>query len=246
MRLQGQYWPEAKRQLQPIDIEYLSCECRKYWSYHNGTKNFEGKNRFRAGQTPHLEFDIATAPPAEPIQTQICVIAGGPCSGKTTLIEALQSAGHTVLPETARVVLEAGIREGRTAEEMRADPLQWQQAIFRQDHAVFDGLPANSPVFTDTSFIETLVFGDRAGLCAGPNLRAWLEHKRYKHVFFLDPLEAYQETRVRLESQKTAQRISEQVWQQYLSCGYEPIVVSAGTVAERVAFIQETLEHQRL
>ena len=29
-----------------IDIEYLSCECRKYYSYVNGTKKFEGKNLF--------------------------------------------------------------------------------------------------------------------------------------------------------------------------------------------------------
>ena len=44
--LQKEYWPEAKRAFQPIDIEYLSCECRKYYSYVNGTKLFEGKNLF--------------------------------------------------------------------------------------------------------------------------------------------------------------------------------------------------------
>jgi len=51
--LQKEYWPEAKRRFQPIDIEYLSCECRKYYSYVNGTKQFEGKNVFR----PKLPID---------------------------------------------------------------------------------------------------------------------------------------------------------------------------------------------
>ena len=46
IELQGEYWPEAKRKFQPIDIEYLSCECRKYYSYVNSTKSFEGKNVF--------------------------------------------------------------------------------------------------------------------------------------------------------------------------------------------------------
>ena len=46
IELQKNYWPEAKRKFQPIDIEYLSCECRKYYSYVNGTKLFEGKNSF--------------------------------------------------------------------------------------------------------------------------------------------------------------------------------------------------------
>ena len=45
--LQQKYWPEAKRKLNPIDIEYLSCECRKYYSYINKTKMFEGKNLFK-------------------------------------------------------------------------------------------------------------------------------------------------------------------------------------------------------
>ena len=47
IELQKEYWPEAKRHYNPIDIEYLSCECRKYYSYVNGTKKFEGKNLFK-------------------------------------------------------------------------------------------------------------------------------------------------------------------------------------------------------
>lgn len=46
IELQKDYWPDAKRTFEPIDIEYLSCECRKYYSYVNGTKLFEGKNAF--------------------------------------------------------------------------------------------------------------------------------------------------------------------------------------------------------
>ena len=45
--LQKEYWPEAKRDFYPFDIEYQSCECRKYFSYVNGTKKFEGKNLFQ-------------------------------------------------------------------------------------------------------------------------------------------------------------------------------------------------------
>lgn len=52
--LQPEHWPEAKRAFQPIDIEYLCCECRKYYSYVNGTKLFEGKNVFTPGVSPTL------------------------------------------------------------------------------------------------------------------------------------------------------------------------------------------------
>lgn len=50
--LQPYYWPTAKRPFQPIDIEYLSCECRKYYSYVNGTKQFEGRNLFAPSLPP--------------------------------------------------------------------------------------------------------------------------------------------------------------------------------------------------
>ena len=46
IELQKEYWPDAKRTFHPIDIEYLSCECRKYYSYINKTKLFKGKNIF--------------------------------------------------------------------------------------------------------------------------------------------------------------------------------------------------------
>lgn len=49
IELQEEYWPEAKRRFHPVDIEYLSCELRKYFSYKNGTKQFEGRNRFGKG-----------------------------------------------------------------------------------------------------------------------------------------------------------------------------------------------------
>ena len=46
IELQNEYWPNAKRKFLTIDIEYLSCENRKYFSYLNGTKSFDGKNLY--------------------------------------------------------------------------------------------------------------------------------------------------------------------------------------------------------
>jgi hypothetical protein len=113
--LQAVHWPEAKRPFQPIDIEYLSCECRKYYSYINGTKQFEGKNVFTAGKSPMLTFDMPTtagallqhsssttpsslATNSMRRDTGIHVIAGGPCSGKTSLLKALTADGYRTYP----------------------------------------------------------------------------------------------------------------------------------------------------
>ena len=190
-----------------------------------------------------VDFDIAeTSASPSTIQTQICVVAGGPCSGKTTLLRALKQAGHRVEVETSERLLKAGIEEGRTAEELRADPVAWQEEILRQDYALFDGLPVDDIVFTDTSFIENLVFSDRAGMAIGPNLEAWLRCKRYRVVFFLEPLTTYEQSAVRVESQQVALDISREVRERYSAYGYTPVNIPAVSVPERVAFILDYLE----
>jgi predicted ATPase len=237
MALQAVHWPEARRPLQPIDIEYLSCECRKYYSYVNGTKAFEGKNLFRPASTVTPYFDIPFSPPSGAAQTRLHVIAGGPCSGKTSVIEALADAGYRVQEETAERLIKAGVAEGHRAEDLRADPVRWQRDIYRQDHALFDSLPVDELIFTDTSMIESLVFGERAGFSTGPRLDAWLGHKRYAKVFFLAPLTDYEQTAVRIESQQAAREISAEVKDRYRRHGYELTPVPAAPVAQRVQFI---------
>ena len=240
MALQREHWPEAKRPFQPIDIEYLACECRKYFSYVNGTKAFVGKNRFREGGAAGLLFDIDCS--ADRSDTQIHVLAGGPGSGKSTVATALRQAGYRVLPETARQRLNAGVARGLSAAELRADPIAWQQENLRLDHALFDALSPGELIFTDTSVVEDLVYCARAGIEVGPRLQAWLRAKRYKRVFFLEPLKLYEATPLRRESQALARRLSAEVLARYRDFGYDPVLVPAAPLEERVARIRSHLD----
>ena len=245
MRLQGEYWPDAKRQLAPIDIEYLSCECRKYYSYVNGTKAFEGKNVFHPGREGCITFDVAPQQRAvAPLQTQIHVLAGGPCSGKTTLLRALEEAGLEVQPETARTMIEDGEAEGRSAADLRADPVAWQLEVLSRDYSIFDAMSPDRTVFTDTSFIEDLVFAERAGIKLGENIQAWLKHRRYQRVFFLEPIADHEQNDSRLESASVSRRIGELVHDQYCAHGYSPVVIPAVSVQERVSLIMSHLESE--
>lgn len=246
IELQREHWPTAKRPFQPIDIEYLSCECRKYYSYINGTKAYEGKNVFVAGKSPMLPFNVpaALSPTASnastPRTTRICVIAGGPCSGKTSLLKALGGA-YKVVPETAEVVINAGIAAGISVEEQRKDPMAWQMDLLEKDFALFESLAessSNELVVTDTSFIETVVFSARAGIEMSPAVDAWLRNKRYNVVFFLAPIEEYESTAVRMESHDVAAKISKEVQAAYRQYGYELVVVPSMSIEERCKFVE--------
>ena len=283
-------WPGARRALQPIDVEYLSCESRKYYSYVNGTKAFEGKNVFVPGLTPSLEFDVkeeeAAAAAAAAVAgagaaaagaggavaavpPRVCVIAGGPCSGKSTLCAALRAdtgGGFRVVAEVAEELIRAGVAAGRSAEETRLDPVAWQMELLRRDYELFDGLlrgeeeeeeegegaaaaaaaaaaeGAGAVVFADTSFVEDLAYARRAGIEVGPGVRAWLARLRYARVFFLAPLEEYESTAVRLESQRLAAELSAEIRACYEGeLGYELCVVPAAPTAERVRIVRESV-----
>ena len=52
---------------------------------------------------------------------EFIVITGGPCSGKTTIIQALAEAGHTPVPEAAPALIEAP-----ALANLRAGPQEFQ------------------------------------------------------------------------------------------------------------------------
>lgn len=242
IELQAQYWPEAKRQLTPVDIEYQSCECRKYYSYVNGTKAFEGKNRFVPGVPPRLEFDVAQEfVPERDTQTQIYVLAGGPGSGKSTLIKTLSDAGHRTVEETAERLLREAVTSGSSAQEMRVDPIRWQLDLLERDFELFNNLPRDECLFTDTSIIETVVFAQNAGIEIGPRLSAWLERLRFAQVFFLEPLDEYAQTAVRMESVEASLDIGQKIKAAYRHFGYEPILLPALPLQSRVERIMDHL-----
>ena len=237
IELQPKYWPEAKRSFQPIDVEYLSCECRKYYSYVNGTKTYEGKNVFKPGKSPMLPFE---AKPREGDRSgvEVFVIAGAPCSGKSTLVKALAERGFKIVPETAEEVIRSAVAAGVSVEEQRLmDPVGFQMDLLNKDFDLFDKIlsagsevePLSSGgdriVIADTSFIETLVFSARAGIEMSPTVKDWLMKKRYTKVFFLASPASYKSTAVRMESQQVALEISREVEEAYQHFGYQLVVI---------------------
>ena len=101
-------------------------------------------------------------------------------------------------------------------------------------------------VFTDTSFIETVVFSRRTGIQIGPNISQWLREEWSKRVivFFLSPLpkSVYEQTQVRVESNLVSQMISDEVQSAYLEFGLNMVHVPPVTVEQRLGIVLEKLE----
>lgn len=175
--------------------------------------------------------------PLKPTPTNIYVIAGAPGSGKSSLLKALQLQHYEVVFEPAELLLKEEIESGKTAGEVRKDPVEWQTKVVQADFELFQSLEAQKTIFTDTSLIETLVFARRGGMKFGGNLTQFLINFRFKEVFFLEPLTLFESTRVRLEDQQTAAEISRQIWDTYQEFDYQPFVIPPVSVDKRIELI---------
>ncbi len=110
------------------------------------------------------------------------VLTGGPCSGKTTLVNELEACGHRVVREAARDIIES------TAE--LPDPVAFQREVFRVQMArESEALASPSPsgaVFFDRSIADGLAYLRIRGLEPLPEIeRAWKDRRASYDVVFV-------------------------------------------------------------
>ena len=157
------------------------------------------------------------------------VLTGGPCSGKSTIINALRNLGFGVLDEVAREVL----AEGKYSRQKNYVAMQ-TEILKRQ--------LKKEELVTNLTFLDRSAV-DGIGYCLlylnnlPKSFRETNLRERYDKVFLLDrfPL---QKDGLRVESDDAeAQRVHDKIREAYLITGYNPIQVPRMPVEDRVCFI---------
>jgi predicted ATPase len=147
------------------------------------------------------------------------VITGGPCSGKTTIIDALAGRGHTTVPEAATELI-----EDPGLEDLRTNPREFQlQVLLRQlenEQRVLETASADSVVFLDRGV------GDGFG------------YLRYHGIEPFEELD-YQPASHRSETPAEARRIQEILLEDYRSRHDRVILIPWLPVEERLAAVLE-------
>ena len=118
--------------------------------------------------------------------------------------------------------------------------------LLQKDFSLFDKLADNQGhVITDTSFIETLVYSSRIGIKMGPGIKSWLQSKRYQAVFFLEPMEEYRETLVRMESNELASQIGQEIKEAYQIHGYNIVMIPLMSLTDRCQFVKNYISQEK-
>ena len=173
-------------------------------------------------------------------RTNWYVITGAPCSGKTSVINALERQGFRVVHEVARAYIDAEIKKGKRLQQIKADRYQFENHIFLTKLKIEESLPQNDIIFLDRAVPDSIAYFQLEGLDpAQPTEKSKLV--RYKKIFLFEKL-AFLEDGVRAEDDLLAERIDNLLEAAYRELNYEIVRVPAISVEERTAFILERLE----
>jgi len=167
------------------------------------------------------------------------VLTGGPDSGKTSLIEALGTAGHATAGEAGRAIIqdqmaiEGPVLPSRDPAAFAELMLAWDMRSHRlaQEEA--------GPVFFDRGIPDVLGYLLLTGRQIPPHMTAAAAKFRHNRRVFIAPPwpEIFRRDRERRQSLDEAERTCEAVATIYGDLGYELIELPRLSVAERLRFV---------
>lgn len=174
------------------------------------------------------------------------VITGGPSSGKTCLIEHLQSKGFSCMPEISREVIIEAQKLG-VEQLFLEDPILFSKKLLKgrlkqyqdQNHKKEDYL------FYDRGLPDVTAYMDYTNTLYPNFFSETCNNHRYDMVFLLPPWkEIYKQDNERYETYDEAVKIHTFLLEGYQKYGYTIIEIPHGTLEERKDFILNTLKQK--
>ncbi len=165
------------------------------------------------------------------------VLTGGPSCGKTTLVGEFERLGYHTVPEAARLVIDEGIAEGRTIEEIREDELDFQNTIMRRKIAIETSLEPRNITFLDRGMHDTEAYMNLHNFDMEEWVVTAIRAAQYRKIFWLEPLADYEQDYARTESAEQIATLNGLLFRTYADAGMEPIRVPAASVPNRVQLI---------
>ncbi len=177
---------------------------------------------------------------------QFFIITGGPGSGKSTLIHALQAQGLHTMPESGRAIIQEQVAVGGSALPW-ADRLAFAERMYEFERRSWRAAhELRGPVIFDRGVPDVVGYLNLVGL----EVPAPIEHAartlRYAACVFVAPHwpAIYVQDRERRQSIEEAEATCRAITDVYMRLGYEIIPLPLASVADRVAFVRAALVRQ--
>jgi predicted ATPase len=177
------------------------------------------------------------------LNTKRILIIGGPGTGKSTLIAALEAKKYVCFHEISRQVTAAAQKRG-IDQLFLTEPLLFSELLLKgriQQFEDAEKLDAEL-AFYDRGIPDVAAYMDYTGDTYPDLFRDACKKYTYDATFILAPWkEIYEQDNERYESFEQAKTIQKYLITTYENYGYNLINVPFGTVSERIAFILNSL-----
>ena len=168
------------------------------------------------------------------------VLTGGPCSGKTALIDELKQRGYSVFPEPARIVIASELAQGKSIQDILADSRGLQHKILAHYLELETEAPKDQILFLDRGVPDVAAYYRKFNLSSDEVLKNALASVRYREVFLLNMIEFVNDAE-RYETPQEAAILHRYLRDAYTEQGYDIIEVPVVPVPERADFILKNL-----
>ena len=170
---------------------------------------------------------------------RLIVITGGPGSGKTTLIDALEATGFARTHEAGRGIIQDQVAIGGEALPWR-DPLAFAEQMLAWDLRSHRMAQVQAgPVFCDRGIPDTIGYLRLMKLPVPAHMEKAAEIFRYRQRVFIAPpwREIFTQDAERRQDFAEAERTYQAMAETYTGLGYELVVLPRLPVAERMRFV---------
>lgn len=164
------------------------------------------------------------------------VITGGPCTGKTTVVNLLAQRGYKTTIEHARHYIDTQKISGRTVEEIRQNKKEFQLGVLNMQIEEEGKLDVNELVFLDRALPDAMAYYQFLGLEYDDRLIEQCNKYCYNKVFILARLPLTNDY-ARLEDEAEQIRIHNLIIKVYQSFPCPIVHVPVLPAEERVDFI---------
>ena len=171
------------------------------------------------------------------------LLIGGPSTGKTTLINHLKEMEYPCLDEISREVIRKAQAKG-IDQLFLEKPLLFSEML--RDARIKQHIEVTSFtedfVFIDRGIPDTVAYMNYIGQVFPESFTKACNKYRYDTVFVLPPWEKIHVIdNERYETFEEAQKIHKHLIKTYKSYNYTPIEIPIGSIADRAAYILNTL-----
>ena len=172
------------------------------------------------------------------------VVTGGPGSGKSSLIKALQAAGYPVAEEAGRAVIQGQAEIDGPALPW-SDPALFAELMLAHDLRSYREAALSAfPTFFDRGIPDVIGYLRLSGLAVPTHMETAARRFRYAGRAFIAPHwpEIYRRDAERRQDPAEAERTYRAMCETYPDFGYELVELPRAPVEARVRFVLETIQ----